>query len=204
MAKYERNKAEPWYSYAGLHFEDWHQNDAKLCSGSFLAPPCGLGPECFKTVFRELPGSTLLAGPRMLQNRVLGSSWLYFVGWPQNVVRIFKNCVLVASWLHFADWQQNAAKLRYGRFLAPRCGLAPEFIKTALWDIPGITLRAGTRILQNHVMGASWLHFAGWPQNAAKLSAGNFLARLWGMAPEFIETVFWELPGAPLCGVAAE
>ena len=147
MAKYERNQAEPGYFYAGLHFADWYQDAAKLCSGNFLAPPCGLGPECFKTVFGELPGSTLRAGPRMLQNSVLGASWLYFAGWPQNVARMLQNSVLVASWLHFADWHQNDAKLCSGRFLAPLCGLAPEFIKTVFWELPGTTLRAGPRIL---------------------------------------------------------
>ena len=154
MAKYERNQAEPGYSYAGLQFAQ--QNAAKLCSGSFLAALCGLGPECFKTVFRELPGSTLRGGPRMLQN-----------------------CALGASWLHFASWLQNSSKLCSGSFLAPLCGLGTECSKTVFWELPGSTLRVGSRMLQNCALGTSCLDFAGRLQNSSKLCSGSFLGALW-------------------------
>ena len=63
-----------------------------MCCGNLLVPLCGLGPECFKTVFRELPGSTLRAGPRVLQNCSLGATWLRFASWLQNSSKLCSGC----------------------------------------------------------------------------------------------------------------
>jgi hypothetical protein len=41
-----------------------------------------------------------------------------------------------------------------------------KIIKCVLWELTCSTLRAAPRMLQNRVPGASWLYFAGWPQNA--------------------------------------
>ena len=70
-----------------------------------------------------------------------------------------------------------------------------KIIKCVLWELTCSTLRAGPRMLQNRVPGASWLYFAGWPQNAAKLFSGSHLAPLCELAPEFFKTVFWVLLG---------
>ena len=116
-----------------LHFAGWLQNSSKLCSGSFLAPLCGLAPEYSKTMFWELPGSTLRAGTRMLQNCALGTSWLELragsrihrncvlgASWGSTLRtghRMLQNCALGASWLHFAGGLQNSSKLCSGSFL---------------------------------------------------------------------------------------
>ena len=106
--------------------------------------------------------------------------------------------IIKCTWPISAGWAQNASKPCSGSFLALLCGLAPECCKTVLWELPGSTLRAGSRTPQNCVLGASWPHFAGWAQNAPKPSAGSVLAPLCGLAPECCKTVLWELPASTL------